>query len=437
MLNDEQKKVVYANERFLFLLAGAGSGKTRVIVERIKYLINSGVDPNDILAITFTRKAAHEMKSRVHHENVCIHTFHQLAYLSIKAYENKDIQLLEEDHLPFHKKDILEVSKYKNSYFKTSKPKIYDAYQRHLQQNAYVDFDDLLIIYYKLVKQHKVIPNYRYIFVDEFQDTNLLQYMLLKVLIHKETSVFAVGDPDQSIYQFRGANRLIIDQYIKEFHAKLYTLKMNYRSNQTIIHHANRIIMRNNRKHPKILVPMNTQTSLVYHSIFQNDVTEASTIIKLIQYFISQKINPEEIAVLYRNHYRAYTLKMMLKEQRIDYQIDQENVSFGQGIQLLTIHKAKGLEFDCVIIMGLEQGVLPSRLDNRQIICDEERRLMFVAITRARHYLCMTTIKINSDNHTFTSSQFARESGVKTINEKHFNDIISLGDLCGYQTKNQ
>jgi len=436
MLNEEQKKVVYANERFLFLLAGAGSGKTRVIVERIKYLIQTGINPKEILAITFTRKAALEMKARVNNEAVHIHTFHQLCFVKIKAYTQKDIKLIDEDQIDFTKKEILEVSRYKNSFYKSKKPVFYERYQQKLLKENMLDFDDLLIIYYSYLTSHKEQSHYSYIFVDEFQDTNLLQYMLLKALVKKKTSICAVGDPDQSIYQFRGANRLIIDKYIKEFHATLYTLKMNYRSNQTIIKHANRLIERNNRKHEKELIPVNLEETNVYHTIFPDDIHEAKTVIRLIYYFKKNHIKEHQIAVLYRNHLRAYALKMCLKEEGVIYQIDQEDSQFVAGVQLMTMHKAKGLEFDVVIIMGLEQGLIPSKMDNRQLMCDEERRLMFVAITRARHFLFMTTIQKNSDNHTFTSSQFTRESGVKTIKASHFNDIISLGDLCGHQTKN-
>jgi DNA helicase II / ATP-dependent DNA helicase PcrA len=115
---------------------------------------------------------------------------------------------------------------------------------------------------------------------------------------------------------------------------------------------------------------------------------------------------------------------------------DEETYKEKRGIQLLSIHKAKGLEFDAVILLGLEQGIMPSLKDYRQLTLDEERRLMFVALTRARHFLYVTSVKRHSSNHTFTSSQFIRESGLKSISSKHFNDIISLGDFHGRKTKN-
>ncbi len=436
MLNDEQKKVVYADDRFLFLLAGAGSGKTRVIVERIKWLLSEGVHKDDILAITFTRKASFEMKERLNQKDLHIHTFHQFCYIRLKEITHKEINILKDDFLGFKKEDLLSISVYKNSYYKTKKPKHYDRYQAYLKDANLYDFDDLILSYDAYLKKHHDIT-YKYIFVDEFQDTNIIQYELLKKLIKNDTHVLAVGDPDQSIYQFRGADHQIIGKFIKDYQAIQYQLTLNYRSNETIITHANRLIKRNERLYKKDLIATKNTKKQVYHLVFSDTEKEAMFIIQRIIDYIKQDIKPKSIAVLFRQHKRAYQLKIMLHEQHIDFQDGFLSSYESSGIELLTIHQAKGLEFDVVFMIGLEQGEFPSYQQRTFQAIEEERRLMFVGITRAKDFLYLTSVKMSHQNHTFTHSQFIEESGVKTVSERWFNDIISLGDFDEHQTKNR
>jgi DNA helicase II / ATP-dependent DNA helicase PcrA len=173
-VNDEQKKVIDAKENFLFLLAGAGSGKTRVIVEKIKILVNEGADPKKILAITFTRKSAQEMVERIGNIEVNIHTFHQLCLSQIKKDFNYDFNILEEQKINFTKLQCLKISLYKNSLYRTRKPFFYNAYERALKESNLKDYDDLLIDFFK--KNKKNCEIFDHIFIDEFQDTNLLQF---------------------------------------------------------------------------------------------------------------------------------------------------------------------------------------------------------------------------------------------------------------------
>lgn len=426
-LNDEQKKVVFSTERFLFLLAGAGSGKTRVIVERIKHLISNGVLPHRILAITFTRKAAQEMKHRIQDERVHIHTFHQFCFMKLKDEFKMSFTMAEEEKLPFRRDDLLQISRYKNSLYQTPKPLMYHRYQIYLKQHKLKDFDDLIIDMIEKMDSSET-EKYLYVFIDEFQDTNRLQYELLKRLIGQETSVLAVGDPDQSIYGFRGASPKIISLYVKTFHAKVYTLVINYRSTPQIISHANRIIKRNERSYQKDLVSSNPSNYQAYTMHHHDEQSEAKIIISLIKYLRRRNISDHQIAILYRNHHRAHTLIMMLHEHFIEFQTDDESTQ-QQGINLMTIHQAKGLEFEVVITIGLEQGILPSFRLNKQTELSEERRLMFVAITRAKRYLYLSYVTLNSTSHRFPSSQFITESGVKPIPKQVLNDIISLGDF--------
>jgi DNA helicase-2/ATP-dependent DNA helicase PcrA len=427
ILNPEQQKVVDANERFLFLLAGAGSGKTRVIVERIRRLISTGIQPTKILAITFTRKAANEMRHRVGNDLVHMHTFHQFCYLKLKEDCKRKFVMAEEEKLPFRKDELLEITRYKNSLYRLQKPSCYGRYQAYLASFGLKDFDDLLIdTIHVLQNIHQ--DHYTHIFVDEFQDTNLLQYELLKHLIGNKTSVLAVGDPDQSIYGFRGASPGIITLYVKSFHAKVYTLVTNYRSTPQIISHANRIIRRNERTYQKSLIPHHSVSFHAYAMHHQDEEKESKIIIGILKYLKKEHIPLEHSAILYRNHGRAFTLQTALHEASIPFQIDSPSIS-DLGVHLMTIHQAKGLEFEAVIVIGLEQGVLPSMMTNRQSEEDEERRLMFVAITRAKRYLYLSHVTVNSTSHRFPSSQFIRESGVKPIPKQVLNDIISLGDF--------
>ncbi|TNF07291.1 MAG: ATP-dependent helicase [Bacillota bacterium] len=417
ILNEEQKKVVQSTEHFLFLLAGAGSGKTRVIVEKIKKLIDESIDPKDILAITFTRKSANEMRERVNNHDVHIHTFHQFCLEQLRLNEHYTYKIINEESVPFHQDERLKISIYKNSLYRTIKPKIYDKYQTYLKDNNIKDFDDMLLDFILLVQTKKYKPCFKYIFIDEFQDTNLLQYEVLKKLIHKDTHVLAVGDPDQSIYQFRGAHSKIISLYIEEYKAKTYMLSTNYRSTPEIIKLANAIITKNNRKFKKILITKHQPhitPKIIRH---MNETDESHFIINSIKDLHKQGVKLHQIAILFRNHYRSYELKYQLDILDFLYQHESNQLQ-NQGIHLLSIHQAKGLEFDVVFIIGLEKYVLPSVHEHTQTEQDEERRLMFVAVTRAKKQLILSYVQYNSFNILQRPSIFIKECGLKIQKNK-------------------
>ena len=359
-LNEMQKKVVFTKEPFLFLLAGAGSGKTRVIIERIKYLIEQQVDKSKILALTFTHKAACEMKSRIGDDDIGIYTFHKFCLKELKKSLNYMFKIFIEDEHNFTKKELLDIQVYKNSHFKKKKPKIFDDYQNYLNTYHLKDFDDILLDFYEISQKKKKKTKYLYVFIDEFQDTNHLQYMILKSLITKKTNVLCVGDPDQSIYRFRGAEPKIINDFIKDYQAKVEMLTINYRSNATIISHANRLIKRNYRSLKKDLQPYHKHTNQITSYIFMNLNDEATMLKKMIESHISNGIKPNEIAVLYRNHYRSFTLVNLFKIQGSNYYYETQYLNNSNQIHMLTIHQAKGLEFEVVIILGLESSVFPS-----------------------------------------------------------------------------
>jgi DNA helicase II / ATP-dependent DNA helicase PcrA len=417
-LSEEQQKAVYANDRFIFLLASAGSGKTTVIIERIRYLLNQGVNPEDILSITFTRKAAREMVKRLNREDVCIQTFHRFCLDRLQLDFKQAYDIEDGKNIPFSKETLLNISVYKNKGKTGKAPFQYKRYEQMLQSQNKKDFDDVLLDFLTYVQQNKKQYHYQYIFIDEFQDTNDVQYNILKVLVNYKTSVFAVGDPDQSIYKFRGACTNIIEKYIDYFKAEVYSLNTNYRSDQNIIQVANALILNNRRVFKKSLNAFHQHKGHLEVMTFIDEDEEARHIIELVKQLNKKKIKYNEIAILYRIHRRAYTLKYALLDHNVHFQFyedDRDVYTYTDHVQLLSVHKAKGLEFDVVIVLGLEDQIFPMKKEMTKKETEEERRLMFVAMTRARHHLYLTNVQINSLGRRVKSSLFIEESTIKSL----------------------
>ncbi len=360
MLNHEQEVAAFANDPYIFLLAGAGSGKTRVIVERIHFLIKIYQKPKSILAITFTKKAAFEMKKRIAHDDVTVVTFHEYCFKLLHLDEH---QILGEDH-PFSQEDLLTFSLYKTKLKKGLPPLRFKKYQHYLTEHKLMDFDDMLLEALPYINMH----TFEYIFIDEFQDTNMLQYHLLKAMLKKEVSCFAVGDPDQSIYAFRGANLNVIHTYIKDYQAKVYQLTLNYRSAHHILSIANKLIAHNPNRFDKKLMPVKEE--LGTYKLIIDPLLSYDLIVNSLAKMVEQ---PHDIAILYRFHYQVNGLRQYLAQH---YLFD---------IKLLSMHQAKGLEFECVILWQVE--VMPDLRNNQVKDIAEERRLLFVAITRAKSHL--------------------------------------------------
>lgn len=389
MLNQNQTKAVVANDRFIFLLAGAGTGKTRVLIERIKSIINLGVVGSHILVITFTKKSANELLERlkIKTENPFITTFHGFCYQMLKT--EMDIKIVDELFLienEFTKDDIKTIDIQKRNQ-QTSK--LLRKYNKFLKKHHLLDFTDLEIIMLKKLQNKafktKITNTYTHIFVDEFQDTSLYQFALLKHLKSSKTHLFAVGDPDQSIYGFRGANKNVIEAYIKHFNAKLYRLDLNYRSSKEIVEVSNKVIRHNTNRFPKTLVSFIKERGLIHIKYFNDSETKIAYILNEIRRLLSIGIKYHEVAILYRNHYVANALK------------DAIHQSYIEGIHLLTIHQSKGLEFKVVFIIGLNEGILPMEE------IEEERRLFYVAMTRAKRHLYLLV------NKSMKTSRFISE----------------------------
>ncbi len=392
MLNINQRKAVFANDRFIFLLAGAGSGKTRVIVERIKRLISEKVKPENILAISFTRKSAYVLKKRLSFaDDILVTTFHGFCYKMIKDLQN--IEIIEEAKLieyGFTKDDLIKIEVLKRN---QKKSLLVNKYQQTLKKENKLDFIDLEIIFNRRLNQDKTFKKklnmqYKYIFVDEFQDTSVIQLALIKHFKTEANNIFCVGDPNQSIYTFRGASKRVIDEYIKYFKAKIYWLDLNYRSAANIVDLANNLITKNNQAFKIKLFSFNKKAGVINIRSFSSFKNQAQTILSIIREKLKAGFKQEQIAIIYRNHYLAKEIKEELEK------------TYFEKIAFFTIHQVKGLEFEVVIVIGLEEGNLPMRNANIQ----EERRLFYVAITRAKKELYL--FSVIKDNK---SSRFIKE----------------------------
>ena len=370
-LNREQKKAVEQTEGPLLILAGAGSGKTRCLTHRIAYMIDEmGVKPWNILAITFTNKAAGEMRERVDNlvgfgaDQVWVSTFHSLCVRILRRYINligydtefsiydtddqktviKGIcKRLEIDPKMFKEKALLKaISSAKDEligvrefeldaagdYSKSVYAKVYREYQETMQKNNALDFDDLIFKTVDLFKTRPEVLDYyqerfQYIMVDEYQDTNTAQFELVRLLADKYRNLCVVGDDDQSIYRFRGANiRNILDfeKYFPE--AVVIKLEQNYRSTQSILDAANSVIQNNQGRKDKALWTERGSGNRIHLRQFDNAYEEA----EYIADDVSRKVRKEglqyrDCAVLYRTNMQARLLEERMIMEGVPYKV--------------------------------------------------------------------------------------------------------------------
>lgn len=370
-LNAEQREAVFHTEGPLLILAGAGSGKTRVLTHRIAYLIEEkGINPWNILAITFTNKAAGEMRERVDDivgfgsESIWVSTFHSTCVRILRrhidrlGYDNnftiydsddqktlmKDVcKLLQIDTKTYRERTILSaISSAKdemitpeeyelNAYGDFSKKKIaeaYKEYERQLKANNALDFDDLLVKTVQLFQTQPEILEYyqdrfRYIMVDEYQDTNTVQFKLISLLAAKYKNLCVVGDDDQSIYKFRGANIQNILSFEKEFeHTKVIKLEQNYRSTSTILDAANAVIKNNVGRKAKSLWTENGEGEKIQFRQFDTAYDEAEYIVGDIRERVDNgKAAYCDHAVLYRTNAQSRLFEEEMITANIPYKI--------------------------------------------------------------------------------------------------------------------
>jgi len=378
-LNPEQKKAVLHKGGPLLILAGAGAGKTRAITYRILHLIKNGIAPENILAVTFTNKAAKEMQTRVRQllqndkklnlpisfENQpFIRTFHSLGvyilrenfreldipkHFSIidksdsqKIIKNilKDIDL---DPKQFEPKKILSIisrqkgnfktvldysEQVSSEYFPQIVSQVWQKYEQVLTQEKGLDFDDLLLKTALLLDKNKKILTYyqnkwHYIHIDEYQDTNKVQYQIAKLLSQKQQNICVVGDGDQNIYSWRGANIKNILNFEKDFkNSKTILLEQNYRSTQNILGAANEIIAKNQLRKEKNLFTKNKEGERIGVYYAFNEGEEAGFVAqKCSDLTKHEKISPQEIAVLYRTNFQSRILEEAFLTANVPYQV--------------------------------------------------------------------------------------------------------------------
>jgi len=369
-LNPAQREAVEAIEGPVLILAGPGSGKTRVITHRIAYLIKScGVSPHNIMAVTFTNKAAREMKERLEQllrqtaEALTLGTFHAICArilrregkavgldTSFVIYDEDDQlrlmkQVLEELNLDpkqyapqvlrsaigAAKSRLIDPKEYAqrvSSYFEEIVHRVYQRYQQLLSQSRAVDFDDLLMKTVQLFLDHPQILNryqsrYVHILVDEFQDTNIVQYMLMKHLAGKYRNLCVVGDPDQSIYSWRFADLRNILSFEKDYpEAKVVFLEQNYRSTKTILEVASDVISANVQRKPKKLWTENEDGSSVTVIESYNAEEEAQSVVNEIEKLTDQEqISLKDCAVMYRVNAQSRALEETFLRYGVPYRL--------------------------------------------------------------------------------------------------------------------
>ncbi|MFQ5450274.1 MAG: ATP-dependent helicase [Nitrospinaceae bacterium] len=370
-LNPRQLKAVQHGEGPLLVMAGAGSGKTRVITNRIAYLIRErGVAPHQILAITFTNKAAGEMKERVRQmldssdSSPWISTFHSFClrvlrqHISALGYSRDFVIYDTPDQLSvikqclkpgrgedagFPPQAILNhISGFKNEFLlpddvrpdeysygnQWKAAQIYSRYQDELKKNNALDFDDLLIWAVRLFQDVAEVADhynerFRFVLVDEFQDTNLPQYYLVRLLCRKHHNVCVVGDDDQSIYRWRGANLENILKFEKDFpDTTLIKLEENYRSTQNILRAAGGVVEQNPNRKPKTLWTRNEEGGPVVYFRAEDEIGEARTVCdRILKLNQEQGLLFQEIAVLYRTNAQSRVLEDTLRRLGIPYQV--------------------------------------------------------------------------------------------------------------------
>jgi DNA helicase-2/ATP-dependent DNA helicase PcrA len=327
-LTDDQRAAVTHGDGPLLILAGAGSGKTRVITRRVAYLLARGVRPGSILAITFTNKAANEMKGRVEKlvpgNRVWVSTFHSLGARLLRQYADRlgfdrNFTIYDVDDRNKLVKDALEASgidnvrftperiagaiskaknqlirpkeyeKTANDFFTQTVAKVYEGYEKRLRQANAMDFDDLLYLPAMAMRKNEELraeldARFRYVLIDEYQDTNFAQYEIAKCLSMNYPNLCVVGDPDQSIYKWRGSDIKNILDFERDFpDARVITLSKNYRSTKTILHAASTLIDHNKQRKKKSLVTDNEQGAPVRVITFDNGLDEAEGVVARIK----------------------------------------------------------------------------------------------------------------------------------------------------------
>ncbi len=370
-LNPEQLKAIKLINGPVLVYAGAGSGKTRVLTHRVVHLIQNGVAPEKIMAVTFTNKAAAEMKTRIKgllgktKSKLMPHisTYHSFCGMILREDidrlgfsknfvifdQNDQLGIIKQvlGTLPAPKegseykpktvlsaisieksnlKTLAELKKRKDTFTKLVLVPVWEKYHTHLKQSQALDFDDMLVHTVELFQKFPDVlarwqERFKYILVDEFQDTNHAQYVITKMLGHKHRNVFIVGDTDQNIYSWRGASIQNLNQFEKDFrNAKVILLEQNYRSTQTILEVANKIISNNTRRRKKRLWTKNLKGESLIHYIAFDEHDEAGYVVDEIERLCRvENFKKADIAVIFRTHAQSRVIEDFLIRRSMKY----------------------------------------------------------------------------------------------------------------------
>ncbi len=471
-LNDRQKEAVLWGDGPLLLLAGAGSGKTSVLTTRVAYLIKErGIDPRNIVAITFTNKAAKEMKERIIKQvgsvgyNIQISTFHSFGLRIIKEnFErlgyDKNFTIIDSDdsltvikrilkdmnidskrcnpkfiknQISSCKNEMVTVEKYHNlvnDEVSDITYKVYKKYQETLLRNNSLDFDDLLIKPIELFNKHpEVLQQYqelfKYVFIDEYQDTNEAQYLLSKMISDKYKNICVVGDDSQSIYSWRGANFKNILNFEKDYKdAKVILLEQNYRSTKTILNAANSVIKNNTKKKDKNLWTENEQGEKIKYVRALDEKDEASFVTREIKKLKSDGVSLDDIAVLYRTNAQSRTIEEGFLNSNIPYRIVGAFAFYSRKeikdllAYLKLIYNPKDDVSLIRVINYPKRGIGPKTIDNLSMDAVLKGTSMFEVIEKGKELEFKNTIlemkeKSETLSLTETIDMVLDKSGIK------------------------
>ena len=489
-LNDKQKEAVMHIDGPLLILAGAGSGKTRVLTSRVAYLINEvGIDPRNILAITFTNKAAKEMKERIFSiigdlaSKVQISTFHSFGYRIVRenyhllGLENNFTILDESDSITIIKKILKDINLYpkhynpkaikgaisgaKNElmnpdeYSRFEKTpwdeiviRVYRLYEEMLKKNNAVDFDDLLMLPIMLFEGNPEVlklyqERFKYILIDEYQDTNEAQYKLSKMISARYKNICVVGDGDQSIYAFRGANYNNILNFEKDYkNAKVIMLEENYRSTKTILKAANDVIKKNKLRKDKNLWTSNDEGCKINYYRAYDEKEEADYVTSNVKKMFGEGIPYEEMAVLYRTNAQSRVLEERFIVEGIPHKVVGAFAFYNRKEikDLVAYLKLIYNERDDVNLTRCinvpKRGIGAKTIENLQIKADEENKSIYEIIDSGKELVFKELIddfkrKAESSSLTELVEYVITKSGMKQeyVNEKSVEANIRLENL--------
>ena len=446
-LNDKQKEAVLYNEGPLLIIAGAGAGKTKTLTTKIAYLIEEGFAyPYNVLAITFTNKAAKEMKDRLYGiigdlaQKVQVSTFHSFGLKLLRenyaklGYEANFVIMDSDDSLTVVKKIIKDLGydpkiynprairnkisscknemmtpemyeRYAVSDYEKVMHKVYEKYEEKLKKNNSVDFDDLLLLPIKLFKENPSVLQryqelYQYILIDEYQDTNEAQYILSKLISAKSRKITCVGDDSQSIYSFRGANYKNILNFEKDYKdAKTILLEENYRSTSTILDAANQVIKNNTQRKDKNLWTSRGKGEKIKYYRAYNERDEAQYVIRKIKELRNKDVEYKDIAVLYRTNAQSRVLEEEMLKENMPYRVIGSFYFYSRKeikdliAYLRLIHNSKDNVSLLRVINTPKRGIGLKTIENLTLKADETGTSIYEAISSGKELDFKNTIE--------------------------------------------